>query len=48
MNCPKCASVNTYVTDGMGACRTCGARWLPEGLKPYAGQKTEGIAGRQS
>lgn len=41
MGCPKCESVNTYLIDGMGACRTCGERWLPEGLKPYTGGKTE-------
>lgn len=35
MACPKCGSVNTYVIDGMGACRTCGGRWLPEGQNPY-------------
>lgn len=46
MICPKCGSINTYVIDGMNACRMCGWRGLPGTLKPYYvrhsyGQKEE-------
>jgi hypothetical protein len=35
LNCPKCESANTYIDDGMYACRTCGERWLPQKYQPY-------------
>ena len=41
MDCPKCGSVNTYISDDMGACRTCGERWLPKGIKPYSKRSGE-------
>ena len=41
MDCPKCGSVNTYINDDMGACRTCGKRWLPTGTKQYSKRSGE-------
>lgn len=49
MHCPKCGDVNTYHDGAMFACRKCGNRWLPEGVKPYyvrhahGDKKEEGI-----